>query len=49
MRAVIQRVTQASVTIEGLIKSSIADGLLVLIGIEDADTNEKIYDDRRLI
>lgn len=37
MRAVIQRVSQASVTIDGEIKASIAKGLLVLAGIEDAD------------
>jgi D-aminoacyl-tRNA deacylase len=42
MRAVIQRVTQASVSIDGKIKSEIKTGLLVLIGIEDADTNEDI-------
>ena len=42
MRAVIQRVTNASVTIDGVIKSSIQQGLLVLIGIEDADNNEDI-------
>lgn len=42
MRAVIQRVTQASVTIEGKIHASIEDGLLVLLGIEDADTGEDI-------
>jgi D-tyrosyl-tRNA(Tyr) deacylase len=42
MRAVIQRVTHASVTIDGIIKSAIAQGLLVLIGIEDADNNEDI-------
>lgn len=42
MRAVIQRVTSASVTIEATIKSAIQNGLLVLIGIEDADTNEDI-------
>lgn len=40
MRAVIQRVTNASVTIEGKIKSSIKKGLLVFVGIEDADTKE---------
>ncbi|MEO7924070.1 MAG: D-aminoacyl-tRNA deacylase [Chitinophagaceae bacterium] len=39
MRAVIQRVSKASVTIEGSIHSQIADGLLVLLGIEDADTD----------
>ena len=42
MRAVIQRVTKASVTIGGKIYSQIADGLLVLVGIEDADTMEDI-------
>lgn len=42
MRAVIQRVSRASVTIEGTIKSSIGHGLLVLLGIEDADTEEDI-------
>ena len=40
MRVVIQRVTHASVTIEGKVKSSIGGGLLVLVGIEDADTAE---------
>jgi D-tyrosyl-tRNA(Tyr) deacylase len=38
MRVVIQRVSHASVTIEGRIKASIQGGLLVLVGIEDADT-----------
>jgi D-aminoacyl-tRNA deacylase len=42
MRAVIQRVTKASVTIEGKINGRIENGLLVLIGIEDADTDEDI-------
>lgn len=42
MRAVIQRVSKASVSIEGKIKSSINNGLLVFLGIEDADTNEDI-------
>ncbi len=42
MRAVIQRVTKASVTIEGKIHAAISDGLLVLLGIEDADTEEDI-------
>ena len=42
MRAVIQRVTKASVTIDGEIHSSINKGLLVLLGIEDADTNEDV-------
>jgi D-tyrosyl-tRNA(Tyr) deacylase len=42
MRAVIQRVTKASVTIENKIKSSIGQGLLILIGIEEADNEEDI-------
>ena len=42
MKAVIQRVTQASVTIDGNIRSEIKTGLLVLVGIEDADSNEDI-------
>src|ERR1051326_3006837 len=42
MRAVIQRVSKASVTIDGKIKSSIEKGLLILLGIEDADTDEDI-------
>ncbi len=42
MRAVIQRVSQGSVTIEGKIKSSIGKGLMILLGIENADTQEDI-------
>lgn len=42
MRAVIQRVSKASVTIDGKIHSQIGRGLLVLLGIEDADTAEDI-------
>jgi D-tyrosyl-tRNA(Tyr) deacylase len=42
MRAIIQRVTRASVTIEGKVKSAIGQGLLVFAGIEDADTPEDI-------
>jgi len=42
MRVVIQRVAQASVNINNTIKSEIKAGLLVLVGIEDADTNEDI-------
>lgn len=42
MVAVLQRVSSASVTIEGNVKSSIKKGLLVLVGIEDADTQEDI-------
>jgi D-tyrosyl-tRNA(Tyr) deacylase len=42
MRAVIQRVSKASVTIDGKIHSQIEKGLLVLLGIEDLDTIEDI-------
>ncbi|WP_417444563.1 D-aminoacyl-tRNA deacylase [Joostella sp.] len=42
MKVVIQRVSEASVTIEGQIKSSINNGLLILLGIEDADGKEDI-------
>jgi len=42
MRAVIQRVTKASVTIDGTEKSAIGNGLLILLGIEEADTMEDI-------
>ena len=42
MRTVIQRVSHASVTINGVVKSAIKGGLLVLVGIEDADTEEDI-------
>ena len=42
MRAIIQRVTKASISINNLVKSEIKKGLLVLVGIEDADTNDDI-------
>jgi len=42
MRVVVQRVSEASVKIDGLIKSKISEGLLILLGIEDADNNEDI-------
>lgn len=42
MRAVIQRVSHASVTINGNCKSAIKEGLLVLVGIEEADGREDI-------
>ena len=42
MRAVIQRVSKASVIIDSKIHSQINKGLLVLLGIEDADTDEDI-------
>ena len=40
MRLVIQRVSHASVTINGVCKSSIGKGLMILVGIEEADTKE---------
>ncbi len=42
MKVVIQRVTQASVSINNVIHSSIAKGVLVLLGIENADNKEDI-------
>lgn len=42
MRLVIQRVTHASVTIEGKVKSAIGPGLLILVGVESADTTEDV-------
>ncbi len=42
MRAVIQRVSHASVTINGTCKSRIGKGMLILIGIEEADNQEDI-------
>ena len=42
MRVVIQRVSHASVTIDGAVKSAIGWGLLVLVGIEEADGDEDI-------
>lgn len=42
MRAVIQRVSEASVTVDNNITGSINNGLLVLVGIEDEDNDEDI-------
>ncbi len=42
MRALIQRVSEASVTINNQVKGEISEGLLVLLGIEDADNEEDI-------
>ncbi len=42
MIAVIQRVSESSVTIDGKVKSKIGTGLLVLLGIEEADGKEDI-------
>lgn len=42
MRAVIQRVSEAKVTIDGNVKGAIEQGLLVLLAIEEADTDDDI-------
>lgn len=42
MIAVVQRVAEASVEIEGIKKSSIGQGLLILLGVEDADNIEDV-------
>ena len=42
MRAVIQRVAEACVKVNGRVTGSIGKGLLILVGIEDADTQEDI-------
>lgn len=42
MRVVVQRVSQASVTIDQRVKSAISAGLLILLGIEDADAEDDI-------
>ena len=42
MRAVLQRVTQASCTVDGTITGEIETGFLVLLGIEDADTTDDL-------
>jgi len=42
MRAVVQRVSQASVTIGGEVRAAIPQGLLVLVAVEEADTPEDL-------
>ena len=42
MKVVIQRVSRASVSISGKVKSEIGQGLLILLGIENADSQEDI-------
>lgn len=42
MRAIIQRVSSASCTVEGKITGSIGTGFMVLIGIEDTDNHEDV-------
>ena len=40
MRAVVQRVTESSVTVDGAVTGSIGKGLMVLIGVEEGDTEK---------
>lgn len=42
MRAVLQRVTQASVTINGSVYNSIGKGMLILLAVEDSDNDQDI-------
>lgn len=42
MKTVIQRVSEASVNIDGVVKSKMGNGLLVLVGFEESDTSEDI-------
>jgi len=42
MKSVLQRVRHASVTVDNLVTGAIKSGLLVLVGIEDADTDEDL-------
>lgn len=42
MRVVIQRVTHASVSVDGEVKGAIGNGLLVLLGVEPSDTDEEL-------
>ncbi len=42
MRVVIQRVREASVTIDGKLHSAIGSGMLILIGVEDRDNAEEV-------
>ena len=42
MRAVIQRVTEANVKVDGKVTGAIKEGLVILVGVEDADTQEDI-------
>ena len=50
MKAVVQRVSKASVTVEGKIISKIGDGLLILVGIEnDDDENDMEWLSRKIL
>ena len=42
MRAVVQRVSQASVTVGGVVRAAISHGLVVLVAVEEADTGEDL-------
>ena len=44
MRAVIQRVREASVTVDGVVRGSIGEGLLVLLGVAEGDTEKQASD-----
>jgi len=48
MRALVQRVSHASVTIDGRIHGQIGQGFLVLLGITDGDTMQSIWPIKRL-
>lgn len=42
MRAVVQRVSEAAVRIDGKVRAAIGTGVVVLVGIEEADTGEDV-------
>ena len=42
MRVVIQRVSEASVTIDGTVRGKIGQGFIILLGIEEADSGDDI-------
>ena len=45
MRIVIQRCTEASVSIGGVVKGAIGPGMMILLGIEDADMQVALVND----
>jgi D-tyrosyl-tRNA(Tyr) deacylase len=42
MKAIVQRVSSASVTIDGVVRGEIGAGMLILLGIADTDTEEDV-------